>query len=66
MARIIRIGLSRRGGTKAGPDHVRAVPVAGGPGNALVFSFVDDLDDRVAKIARRGIEPAKRETSTMA
>jgi hypothetical protein len=30
--------------------------------NALVLSFVDDLDDRVAKIARRGIEPAKRET----
>jgi predicted enzyme related to lactoylglutathione lyase len=31
-------------------------------GNALVLSFVDDLDDRVAKIARRGIEPAKLET----
>jgi hypothetical protein len=31
-------------------------------GNALVFSFVDDLDDRVADIGRRGIEPAKRET----
>jgi hypothetical protein len=31
-------------------------------GNALVLSFVDDLDDRVAKIARRGIEPVKRET----
>ena len=31
-------------------------------GNALVLSFVDDLEDRVAKIARRGIEPAKRET----
>jgi hypothetical protein len=31
-------------------------------GNALVLSFVDDLDDRVAKIAQRGIEPAKRET----
>jgi hypothetical protein len=27
-----------------------------------VLSFVDDLDDRVAQIARRGIEPAKRET----
>jgi hypothetical protein len=27
-----------------------------------VLSFVDDLDDRVAEIARRGIEPAKRET----
>jgi hypothetical protein len=31
-------------------------------GNALVLSFVDDLDDRVAEIAGRGIEPAKRET----
>ena len=31
-------------------------------GNVLVFSFVDDLDERVAKIARRGIEPAKRIT----
>jgi hypothetical protein len=31
-------------------------------GNALVLTFVDDLDDRVAAIARRGIEPAKRET----
>jgi hypothetical protein len=31
-------------------------------GNALVLSFVDDLDDRVAGITRRGIEPAKRET----
>ncbi|MEV4013383.1 VOC family protein [Nonomuraea angiospora] len=30
-------------------------------GNALVLSFVDDLDGRVAEIARRGIEPAKRE-----
>ena len=31
-------------------------------GNALVLLFVDDLDDRVARTARRGIEPAKRET----
>jgi hypothetical protein len=31
-------------------------------GNALVLSFVDDLDERVAEIARRGIEPATRET----
>ncbi|PXY32755.1 VOC family protein [Prauserella muralis] len=30
-------------------------------GHALVLSFVDDLDDRVAEIARRGIEPVKRE-----
>ena len=31
-------------------------------GNALVLSFVDDLDDRVAQIGQRGIEPAMRET----
>ncbi|WP_165977454.1 hypothetical protein [Nonomuraea diastatica] len=31
-------------------------------GNALVLSFVDDLDERVAQVARRGIGPAKRET----
>ncbi|MDA3626614.1 VOC family protein [Saccharopolyspora sp. WRP15-2] len=31
-------------------------------GNALVLTFVDDLEDRVAEVARRGVEPAKRET----
>ncbi|MEU5978256.1 VOC family protein [Streptomyces sp. NPDC047315] len=31
-------------------------------GNALVLSFVDDLDDRVAGAADRGIVPARRET----
>jgi hypothetical protein len=31
-------------------------------GRALVLSFVDDLDERVAEMARRGIEPAQRET----
>jgi predicted enzyme related to lactoylglutathione lyase len=31
-------------------------------GNALVLSFVDDLDDRVAQLAQRGLDPAKRET----
>jgi len=31
-------------------------------GSALVLSFVDDLDERVAEIARRGIEAAERET----
>ncbi len=36
-------------------DPVRA-------GNALVLTFVDDLDGRVAGIARRGIEPTERET----
>ncbi|WP_149264626.1 VOC family protein [Actinomadura sp. K4S16] len=30
-------------------------------GNALVFSFVDDLGDRVAALAERGITPAGRE-----
>ncbi|WP_141585853.1 VOC family protein [Actinomadura sp. WMMA1423] len=30
-------------------------------GNALVLSFVDDLDARVAAVAERGITPAKRE-----
>src|SRR4051794_1526114 len=30
-------------------------------GNGLVLSFVDDLDNQVAQLARRGIEPAKRE-----
>jgi hypothetical protein len=31
-------------------------------GNALVLSFVDDLDRRVAELARQGIEPAQRLT----
>jgi predicted enzyme related to lactoylglutathione lyase len=34
----------------------------GRAGNALVLWFVDDLDDRVARIARQGIEPVSRET----
>jgi hypothetical protein len=33
-------------------------------GNALVLSFVDDLEDRIAEIARRGIEPDRRESPT--
>ena len=41
--------------------YIYIVQEPGRAGNALVLSFVDDLDDRVAKIARRGIEPAKRE-----
>jgi hypothetical protein len=41
--------------------YVYIVQAPGRAGNALVFSFVDDLDDRVAAIARRGIEPARRE-----
>jgi catechol 2,3-dioxygenase-like lactoylglutathione lyase family enzyme len=31
-------------------------------GNALVLTFVDDLDGRVAEVARRGIEPVRQET----
>jgi predicted enzyme related to lactoylglutathione lyase len=42
--------------------YVYIVQEPGRAGNALVLSFVDDLDDRVAEIARRGIEPAERET----
>jgi hypothetical protein len=30
-------------------------------GNALVLSYVDDLSDRVGKLAERGVEPAERE-----
>ncbi|MGH3298767.1 MAG: VOC family protein [Trebonia sp.] len=42
--------------------YVYIVQEPGRAGNALVLSFVDDLDERVAAIARRGIEPARRET----
>ena len=41
--------------------YIYIVQEPGRAGNAMVLSFVDDLDDRVAKIARRGIEPARRE-----
>jgi hypothetical protein len=33
-----------------------------GAGNSVVTVFVDDLEDHVAAIAARGIEPAERET----
>src|ERR1700693_1224290 len=42
--------------------YIYIVQEPGRAGNALVFSFVDDLDARVAAIARRGLEPARRET----
>jgi hypothetical protein len=42
--------------------YVYIVQLPGRAGHALVLSFVDDLDLRVAEIARRGIEPAGRET----
>jgi catechol 2,3-dioxygenase-like lactoylglutathione lyase family enzyme len=35
---------------------------AGGAGRAIHTVFVDDLDERVADIASRGIEPAERVT----
>jgi hypothetical protein len=45
----------------AGHRYVYIVQDPGRAGNALLLSFVDDLDERVAQIARRGIEPARRE-----
>ncbi|HEY6479870.1 MAG TPA: VOC family protein [Streptosporangiaceae bacterium] len=42
--------------------YIYIVQDPGRAGNALVLSFVDDLGGRVAEIARRGIEPAKRES----
>ena len=42
--------------------YIYIVQEPGRAGNALVLSFVDDLGDRVAEIAQRGIAPAKRET----
>jgi hypothetical protein len=46
----------------AGHRYVYIVQQPERAGNALVFSFVDDLDDRVAGLAQRGIKPAQRET----
>ena len=34
---------------------------AEGVGHAIQTIFVDDFDDRIARIAERGLEPAKRE-----
>src|SRR5580704_17388696 len=42
--------------------YVYIVQQPGRAGRAVVLSFVDDLGDRVAGIAGRGIEPAERET----
>lgn len=41
--------------------YVYIVQEPGRAGNALVSSFVDDLEERVAEIARRGIDPDRRE-----
>jgi Glyoxalase/Bleomycin resistance protein/Dioxygenase superfamily len=46
----------------AGHRYIYIVQEPERAGNALVLSFVDDLGDRVAKLAQQGIEPAKRET----
>lgn len=42
--------------------YIYIVQDPGRAGNALVLSFVDDLAGRVTGIARRGIEPVRRET----
>jgi hypothetical protein len=42
--------------------YIYIVQKPGRAGNALVMSFIDDLGDRVAELARRGIEPAQRES----
>jgi predicted enzyme related to lactoylglutathione lyase len=42
----------------------RSIYIAAQPeraGHSVVTLFVDDLDERVAEIAERGIEPARRE-----
>jgi glyoxalase/bleomycin resistance protein/dioxygenase superfamily protein len=48
----------------AGHRYIYIVQAPQRAGNALVLSFVDDLEDRVAGIARRGIEPDRRESPT--
>jgi predicted enzyme related to lactoylglutathione lyase len=45
----------------AGHRYVYIVQDPGRAGNALVLTFVDDLEERVAEIARQGIEPVRRE-----
>lgn len=42
--------------------YIYIVQRPGRAGNAVLLSFVDDLDHRVAAIAQRGIEPVIRET----
>lgn len=45
----------------AGHRYIYIVQEPVRAGNALVLSFINDLDDQVAAIASRGIEPVKRE-----
>ena len=46
----------------AGERYVYIVQDPERAGNALVMWFVDDLDERVAEISGRGIEPDRRAT----
>ncbi|MEO3825882.1 VOC family protein [Actinomadura sp. B10D3] len=46
----------------AGSRYIYIVQNPERAGKALVLSFVDDLDERVAAISERGLEPADRET----
>jgi hypothetical protein len=48
--------------TLAADRSVYVVEHAAGAGNSVVTIFVEDLDDRMAGIAARGLEPAERET----
>ena len=48
--------------TLADDRHVYVQEDPGRAGDALVTLFVDDLDDRIAGIGARGLEPAERET----
>jgi hypothetical protein len=68
---VVRGGSNRlRKGDDVALDLFAGIPVTDyvhlvGPGtrrNALVMSFVDRRDNRVAEIARRGIEPNRRDT----
>jgi catechol 2,3-dioxygenase-like lactoylglutathione lyase family enzyme len=42
--------------------HVYIEHLPGRAGHAMHTLFVDDLDERVAGISERGLEPARRET----
>ena len=48
--------------TLAENGSVYVVEHAGGAGNSVVTLFVDDLDERVAAIAARGLQPDEQET----
>ena len=48
--------------TLADNGSVYVVEHADGAGNSVVTLFVDDLDEWVAAIAARGLEPEERET----